>query len=236
MSNFVPLESLLPVESLDRRSWLRAIAVGLTTLGTLEVEAAQHVHAETAAEKAKGPYRVKEFTAAEYKTLQRLAVLIVPADTVSGSALDAGAPEFIDTLAHQNEQIANIFHGGFAWLDAEMRKRYSATFLAAKPEQQTQMLDALVEAGRELAERQSEELVYQKSAVYKDFTGYTVRRANELGAGVAFFDWVRKMTVDAFYTSPVGFKDLNYIGNRALSRYTVPAEAMEYALKRSPFA
>lgn len=230
MSNFVPLETL------DRRSLIRTIALGLTALGTLEVEAAQHVHTETAAEKAKGPYNVKTFTPAEYKTLQRLAVLIVPADSVSGSALDAGAPEFIDTLASQNEQIADIFHGGLAWLDAEMRKRYSATFVTAKPEQQTQMLDALVEAGRELAERQSEELVYQKSPIYKDFTGYTVRRANELGAGVAFFDWVRKMTVDAFYTSPIGFKDLNYIGNRALSRYVVPAEAMDYAMKRSPFA
>ena len=98
------------------------------------------------------------------------------------------------------------------------------------------MLDALVEAGRELAERQGEELVYQKSPIYKDFTGYTVRRANELGAGVAFFDWVRKMTVDAFYTSPIGFKDLNYIGNQALAKYTVPKEAMEYVMKRSPFA
>jgi len=230
MSSFVPLETL------DRRSLIRTIALGLTALGTLDVEAAQHVHTETAAEKAKGPYKVKTFTAGEYKTLQRLAVLIVPADSVSGSALDAGAPEFIDTLASQNEKIADIFHGGLAWLDAEMRKRYSATFVAAKPEQQTQMLDALVEAGRELAERQSEELVYQKSPIYKDFTGYTVRRANELGAGVAFFDWVRKMTVDAFYTSPIGFKDLNYIGNRALSRYTVPKEAMDYAMKRSPFA
>lgn len=230
MSNFVPLETL------DRRSLIRTIALGLTALGTLDVEAAQHVHTETAAEKAKGPYKVKAFTAGEYKTLQRLAVLIVPADSVSGSALDAGAPEFIDTLASQNEKIADIFHGGLAWLDAEMRKRYSATFVAAKPEQQTQMLDALVEAGRELAERQSEELVYQKSPIYKDFTGYTVRRANELGAGVAFFDWVRKMTVDAFYTSPIGFKDLNYIGNRALSRYTVPKEALDYAMKRSPFA
>jgi gluconate 2-dehydrogenase gamma chain len=230
MSNFVPLETL------DRRSLIRTIALGLTASGTLDVEAAQHVHSETVAEKAKGPYKVKTFTAGEYKTLQRLAVLIVPADSVSGSALDAGAPEFIDTLASQNEQIADIFHGGLAWLDAEMRKRYNATFVAAKPEQQTQMLDALVEAGRELAERQSEELVYQKSPIYKDFTGYTVRRANELGAGVAFFDWVRKMTVDAFYTSPIGFKDLNYIGNRALSRYTVPKEAMDYAMKRSPFA
>jgi len=231
MSNFVPLETI------DRRALIRSLALGLTAMGAMDVDAAQHVHVETGAEKAKnGTYKVKAFTPGEYQSIQQLAVLIVPADTVSGSALDAGAPEFIDTLASQNEQIANIFHGGLAWLDAEMRKRYQATFVAAKPEQQTRMLDALVEAGRELTERQNEALVYQNSPIYKEFTGYTVRRANELGAGVAFFDWVRKMTVDAFYTSPIGFKDLNYIGNQALAKYVVPKEAMEYALKRSPFA
>ncbi len=174
MSNFVPLEMI------DRRALIRSLALGLTAMGAMDVEAAQHVHAETGAEKAKnGIYKVKTFTAGEYKTIQQLAVLIVPADSVSGSAVDAGAPEFIDTLASQNVQIADIFHGGLAWLDAEMRKRYRATFVAAKPEQRTQMLDALVEAGRELAERQGEELVYQKSPIYKDFTGYTVRRATD---------------------------------------------------------
>ena len=73
-------------------------------------------------------------------------------------------------------------------------------------------------------------------AHYKDFSGYTVHRANDLGPGIVFFDWVRKMTVDAFYTSPIGVKDLGYVGNRAYSKYVVPNEAMEYALKRSPFA
>ena len=44
------------------------------------------------------------------------------------------------------------------------------------------------------------------------------------------------MTVDAFYTSPIGMKDLNFMGNKAYSKYEVPKESLEYALKRSPFA
>jgi hypothetical protein len=222
---------------IDRRSLIRNLALAITAAGTLDLDAAQHVHAETGQEKAKsGNYKVKAFQPGEYKTLQRLAVLIMPADGVSGSALDAGAPEFIDTLASQNEQLADIFHGGLAWLDSEMRKRYSATFVEAKPEQQTQMLDLLVAAEREESNRRSEELVYQRSPTYKDFSGYTVERPNYLSPGVTFFDWVRKMTVDAFYTSPIGMKDIGFIGNQALSRYTVPEEAIAYALKRSPFA
>lgn len=231
MSNFVALESF------DRRAILRGIALAITTSGTLELEAAQHVHEETSAEKAKtGAYKLKEFTAAEYQTLERLAELIVPADSVSGSAKDAGAPAFIDTLSSQNDTLADLFHGGLAWLDAEMRKRYGTGFVAAKPDQQTAMLDLLVEAGRLEAERKSEQLVYEKAAVYKDFSNYTVKRENELAVGAQFFDWVRKMTVDAFYTSPIGIKDLGYLGNKALSKYEVPKEALEYALKRSPFA
>jgi hypothetical protein len=222
---------------MDRRALLRGIALAITASGTLDLEAAQHVHTETTAEKSKtGVYKIKEFTPGEFKTLERLAELIVPADKVSGSAKDAGAPEFIDTLSSQNDALADIFHGGLAWMDAEMRKRYNATFVTAKPAEQTAMLDLLVEAGRLEAERRSEELVYQKAADYKEFSNYTTKRENELAVGVRFFDWVRKMTVDAFYTSPIGIKDLGYLGNKALSKYEVPKEALEYALKRSPFA
>lgn len=230
MSNFIP------VEQIDRRSIIRGIALALTSIGTLDLEAAQHVHDATSKEKAKGSYKVKEFTAAEYKTLQKLAEIIVPKDNVSGSGLDAGAPEFIDLLSSQNEALADIFHGGLAWLDAEMRKRYEANFVDAKSDQQIGMLDVLVEAGRTEAARRSEELVYQKSATYKDFSGYTVHRANDLGPGIVFFDWVRKMTVDAFYTSPIGIKDLGFPGNKAYSKYVVPQESLDYAIKRSPFA
>jgi len=231
------MSNLVALESIDRRAVLRGIALAITASGTLDLEAAQHVHTETTAEKAKtGTYKLKEFTAAEYKTLERLAELIVPADKVSGSAKDAGAPEFIDTLSSQNDTLADLFHGGLAWMDAEMRKRYNTGFVASKPEQQTAMLDLLVEAGRMEAERRSEELVYQKAAVYKEFSNYTVKREHELAVGARFFDWVRKMTVDAFYTSPIGIKDLGYLGNKALSKYEVPKEALDYAIKRSPFA
>ena len=44
------------------------------------------------------------------------------------------------------------------------------------------------------------------------------------------------MVVDAYYTSPVGVKDIGYMGNTASSEFSVPAEALAYALKRSPLA
>ncbi len=231
------MSKLLPLETLDRRALIRNLALGLTAAGVLDLEAAQHVHAAADAEKkAKGNYTPKAFGTHQYQTLRRLAELVVPADEVSGSAVDAGAPEFIDTLAAQNQTLAGIFHGGLAWLDAEMRRRHGASFTAAAAAQQTAMLDLLVAAEKEEAARRDEELVYRRSADYKAFSGYTVNRSSGLGPGIEFFDWMRKMTVDAFYTSPLGIKDLGFRGNRAWSQYTVPRESIDYAMKRSPFA
>ena len=220
----------------SRRDAIRAVAVGLTTLGVLDLDAAQHVHTAASGEKAAtGAYKVKAFQAEQYRTIRRLAELIVPADNVSGSGVDAGAPEFIDLLCSQNEKLADIYHGGLAWLDAEMRKRVAKRFVEASEAEQKAMLDTLVKAEVAETTRRGEELVYQRSAVYKDFTGYTTERASDLGPGVRFFDWVRKMTVDAFYSSPIGVKDLGFKGNGAYSKYEVPKEAIEYAMKRSPF-
>ena len=232
-------ETLIQIGDLSRRDALRSIALAVTVVagGQMKLEAAQQVHAHAREEKKKmGSYQAKLFTEHEFKTLGKLAELIVPADSVSGSARDAGAPEFIDLLASQNEDLAAIFTGGMSWLDAEMRHRYSAPFLDAKAEQQTAMLDLLVTAEKTDRERALKGMTYEASEHYKDFQSYGIDAASDLGPGVAFFDWVRKMTVDAFYTSEIGIKDVDFRGNGSVSQYEVPKEVIEYALKHSPFA
>lgn len=176
------------------------------TLAGLPADAAQHVH-EHAAEvkqKAKGVYKPKLFNAHEYATLRRLAELIIPADEVSGSAVDAGAPEFMDIIAANNPEIALRLTGGIAWMDFHMDGGKS--FVDSAPAQQTAMLDKI--ANRKTA-------------------------PEGFGPGVEFFSWVRRLTVDAFYTSPIGVKDLGYIGNKGTSKFQVPVAALEYAAKRS---
>ena len=193
------------IPDVSRRDLLR---ITLTTLGVsvVNAEAAQHVHQAVADVKKNGAYKPKFFNDHEYKTLEKLTDLIIPADEHSPGALAGGAPEFIDFLSSQSPELAEIYSGGLAWLDHQMNKSYSATFIAASPEQQTAMLDLIA---------------YRKNT------------SPELGPGVVFFNWVRNMTVDAFYTSKVGYDDLGYMGNGAMSDFHVPAEAIEYALKRS---
>ena len=210
---------LVEIGGLSRRDALRRAAMLLMSGAPLEVAFAQHVHeqARQQRESSGGVYKPKLLTEHEYKTVARLAGLIVPADGGNGSAVDAGAPEFIDLLCSQNEKLAAIYTGGLLWLDRRMRAQHSTDFLGASGAQQTAMLDGLVAAGRDAGP-----------------DGQESEAARDLSPGVRFFDWMRRMTVDAYYTSPAGIKDIGYIGNTALTEYTVPEEAIAYATRRKP--
>lgn len=190
----------------SRRDVLRNIALS-AALGGLSSADAQHAHHEVAEEKKlTGVYKPKAFNAREYKTLQRLSELIVPADERGPSALQSGAPEFIDLLTSANEDLQTIYRGGIAWLDRTMEKKHGTSFVDSKPAEQTAMLDLIA---------------------------YKKNDSAELGAGIRFFDWCRKMVVDAYYTSPVGIKDIGYLGNKGMTKFEVPVAAIQYAVKRS---
>lgn len=196
-------------EKVSRRRLLYEAAAA-TLSGTLSVEAAQHVHHTVAQQRraARGPYKPKHFNPHEWRTLARLTDLILPADEHSPGALAAGAAEFIDLLCSQNAELAAIYTGGLAWLDREMDRRCGKNFADASAEQQTALLDLIA---------------------------YRKNESPELAPGIRFFDWLRKMTVDAYYTSKVGIADLGYKGNVGMTEFKVPEEAIQYALRRSPF-
>ena len=199
-----------------RRDWLRIIgsSIVLTASGSAVLPAAlaQQVHSAVADVKSLsgGPaYPPKCFTPHNFQTLRKLADLIIPADDHSRGAYDAGAAEYIDFLSSHNADLAAIFNGGFGWLDDYMMRTYGADFLTAKPDQQTAILDTLA---------------YRKN--YMDATA----------GGRTFWTWLRNMVVDAYYTSPAGVKDLGYMGNTGMSHFSVPQEAVDYVMSRSPFA
>jgi gluconate 2-dehydrogenase gamma chain len=178
----------------------------------VSIALAQQAHGAIAEAKslAGGPgYKPACFTRHHFQTLRLLADMIIPADEHSPGAADAGAAEFIDFLSSRNPDMAAIFNGGLAWLDHYMQKKYAADFLSARPAQRTELLD---------------KLAWKKNSTA------------ETAPGEPFWVWLRNMVVDAYYTSPVGVKDLGYMGNAAMSQFSVPAEAVTYALKRSPFA
>lgn len=193
---------------MSRRHALRALALTLMSAGVVDRLAGQEVHAfvSQAAGAAGGPYKPIAFTQHEYRTLERLTDLIIPIENGAPGALAAGAPGWIDVLAGANDELKAIYTNGFAWLDAAMTTRGASDFVSASPAAQTALLDAIA---------------------------YRRNETPELAPGIEFFRWVRRMTVDAFYTSEIGIKDIDYRGNTALAAYPSPTDAIEYALKKS---
>ena len=126
-------------------------------------------------------------------------------ETIVPGASQGGAFEYIDLLSSHNDELKAIFTGGIGWLDRKMESRVNAMFVDSKPADQKAMLDIIA---------------YRMNS-------------DAYGPGVRFFDWVRKMTVDAYYTSAAGIKELRYKGNGGMSEFKTPPEAVEYALKRS---
>ena len=193
----------------SRRDLLARLAAGVSLVTAAD---AQHVHESVAQEKAgqKGAYKPKALTAHEYATLQHLSDLIIPADDRSPGALAAGAADFIDFLCASSDEMRDIYTGGLLWLDDTMAHTSDGqTFLAASPAQQTALLDRIA---------------------------YRKNQSPELNAGIQFFAFCRRMVADAYYTTPIGYKEVGYMGNSAMAQFSVPKEALEYALKRSPFA
>ena len=189
-----------------RRDLLAKVAAGAAIVMTAD---AQHVHEAVAQEKAaaKGPYKPKALTAHEYATVQKLSDLIIPADEHSPGALAAGAADFIDFLCNASDEMRDIWTGGLMWLDEATKDRATGkVFLDATPQQQTALLDLIA---------------YRKNA------------SPQLNPGIEFFAFCRRLVADAYYSSPIGYKEVGFMGNGAVSQFSVPKEAVEYALKRS---
>jgi hypothetical protein len=190
------------MSSQTRRRVLQKIAAAALA-GPLRAEAAEHVHQAAAKQTVNGVYRPQALNEHEFSTLRALCERIVP------GASKGRAAEFIDLLSSQNAEMAAIYTGGLAWLDHAMINAVNATFLAARPVEQTALID---------------KIAYRRNST------------PELAPGIHFFDWARRMTVDAYYTSAAGIQEIGYLGNKGMAEFQVPQEAIDYALKRSGLA
>jgi hypothetical protein len=174
---------------LSRRAALKVlgavpVAAALGPAAAHAESVASAVHAAVAQQVAP-----KFFNAHEWKTVRVLVDYIIPADDHSGSATDAKVPEYIDfLLAEKDANPANqvAMHGGLAWLDTECRKRFQKSFVDAADGERRQVLDAIA---------------------------YPAKAKPEMSYGVSFFNRIRDMTASGFFSSAMGWKDLQYIGN-----------------------
>jgi hypothetical protein len=115
-----------------------------------------------------------------------LVDLIIPRDERSGSATDAGVPEFMDRMLALYPRDVLPLRGGLAWLDHACVDRFGVAFVQCTSAQHIAVLDDIA---------------------------WPNRAKRELGPGVAFFSDFRDFTASGFFSSRMGVEDLKYEGN-----------------------
>ncbi len=147
----------------------------------------------------------KFFDEHEMKTITTLADIIIPKDDQSGSATDAGVPDFIEFITKDMPRYQTPLRGGLKWLDIQCMKRYNADFASCTQQQQIEIVD---------------EIAFPEKA------------KPEMQQGVAFFNTMRDLTACGFFSSKIGIADLGYAGNKPNQWDGVPQDVLEqYGLK-----
>ncbi|MBF9255128.1 gluconate 2-dehydrogenase subunit 3 family protein [Pontibacter sp. 172403-2] len=140
------------------------------------------------------------FTEHEMATITVLGDIIIPKDEVSGSASDAGVPDFIEFIVKDKPENKTPMRSGLRWLDIQCQNRYDKPFTDCSEKQQLEMVDAIA---------------------------YPERAKPEMQKGVAFFNLMRNLTATGFFTSEMGVEDIGYMGNRPNQWKGVPEDVLK---------
>ncbi len=205
---------------MNRRKYLKTFAVGSLTAGAL-LQTCTPEKKEDAPDLTKinggydrQPNEVEHFKkvtaekfldAHEMATIAILVDIIIPKDEISGSATEAGVPEFIDFIVKDMPSHQLPMRGGLKWLDLQCMKRYTKPFTSCTSAQQIEMVDEIA---------------------------FPTKAKPELSQGVAFFNHLRDLTATGFYTSKIGLADIGYMGNKPNQWDGVPQEVLDqYGVK-----
>jgi len=165
-----------------------------------EAEQAAARAQQAAAPGEKPAFKPKFFTAHEYATVTLLVDLIIPRDERSGSATDAGVPQFMDFMMIDQPRRQVAMRGGLALLDRLTAERTGKRFSDATDTQRRSVLDEIA---------------------------YTTNADPALAHAVAFFSSFRDLTASGFWSSRMGVADLQYQGNTFVAEWTgCPDEAL----------
>ena len=194
------------MKNISRRSVLKTFASAPVAAAMVwtpaEAEQAQERARKATTEAAKGnAYQPKFFTAHEYATVGLLVDLIIPRDERSGSATEAGVPEFMDFMMVDQPRRQTAMRGGLAMIDRFCEQRFDKRFVDCTEDQRRAVLD---------------EIAYPAKAI---------PLTSQL---VAFFSSFRDLTASGFWSSKVGVEDLKYMGNQYVRDWKgCPDEALK---------
>jgi hypothetical protein len=154
------------------------------------------LHAFTALEgQAQGaaPYRPRYFRPDEWREIRIVVDLIIPKDERSGSATEAGVPEFMDWLCADNPQNYQWMRDALRWLDGFAYDSFHKSFANVTGAERRELLDQIA---------------------------WPRKAKREVSEGVTYFNRLRDFTASGFFSSQMGVKDLQYMGNMAIPEWT----------------
>lgn len=179
-----------------RRDLLKAAAVAplvFTPIAPADaMRAAEHAMRALDDQAAGSAYAPQWFHADEWKQVRVLVDLIIPKDARSGSATDAGVPEFMDFICKDYAPSYNWMREGLRWIDGFAFNTYHKNFVKCTPAERRALLDQIA---------------------------WPRKATKELAEGVAHFNRLRDFTASGFYSSKMGVDDLQYIGNQAIPEW-----------------
>ena len=185
------------MSTISRRAALRLVtsAPVAAALVWTPAEAQQaHEHAQRARAQAPAkPFALKFFTAGEHAMVTILVDLIIPRDERSGSATDAGVPQFMDFMMIDQPRRQIAMRGGLALVDRLSTARFGARFVSASDAQRRQLLDEIA---------------------------YTSNPDVGLRHAITFFSSFRDLTASGFWSTKMGIADLQYQGNVFVDEWT----------------
>ena len=146
------------------------------------------------------------FSKEQHRAVSALCDVLLPEDEKSPSASALKVPDFLDewiSAPYPKQQAdRQLILQGLDWLQAESHKRFGKGFPELSEEQKHQICDDICSPAK-------------------------VRPAMETGA--RFFSKFRDLAMGGFYSTPQGFKDIQYLGNVPLTRFEgPPAEVLSY--------
>jgi Gluconate 2-dehydrogenase subunit 3 len=189
----------------ERRDILKLMtsmpAAALVSVVPFASAVAQAASQAIVGEQGQGSGHPKALSDHEWKMIRVLSDLIIPADKSSGSATQAGVPEFIDSwLDLKRGTLLDQIRGGLTWLDMQCNRSFSHDFADCSTARQKQVLDRIA---------------------------YPEKAAPEDASAVAFFNTLRDLVVSGFFTSLEGVRDLPYVGNEPQEKWNgCPAPAL----------
>ncbi len=136
----------------------------------------------------------------ELKTISGLSDIIIPRDSHSGSASEAGVTDFIEFMVKDRPDMQTPLRGGLGWLDTQCKRRFENTFLDCTRPQQLEMV---------------EDIAYPK------------RKKPGMSQGIVFFSLLRNLVASGFWSSQMGIADLGYVGNTPNKWEGVPDEVLK---------